>query len=178
MIKFIEKEPYEATDRFNGERCLMYPNYMVKDGKEYFIMNRRVSQSSQEDYELNRRIEELKSNNGVYTRFYGFYYKPTELLSKIIERNHSFQYPTDKVEKLFDSSLVPNYDICDFHGDLNEVSAAFKYRIYDTEYVEKLKTVVKYILNKEWEKATVSLDDARNYENFFLENEQEINKNT
>ncbi len=176
MIKIVEKEPYESYDHFNTRDCLMYPNYMIKDGKEYFVVNRTSNPSWQENYDFNRIIEELKNNNGVYTRFYGFYNRPTELLSKIIERKHSFQYPSDKIEKLFDSSLVPNSDISDFHGNLNEVSAAFKYRIYDMEYVEKLKMVVNHIINKDWEKATVSLDDTKSYENNLLENEQSINK--
>ena len=39
MIEFIEKEPYYDYSTFTGQ-CYMYPTFMVKDGKEYFMFNR------------------------------------------------------------------------------------------------------------------------------------------
>lgn len=40
MIEFIEKERYYDDSPFIGQ-CYMYPTYMIKDGKEYFVFNRR-----------------------------------------------------------------------------------------------------------------------------------------
>lgn len=53
MIEFKEKEPFEYYDQWNLCKCLMYPNVMVKDGKEYFIINRKEPQEEYESYELN-----------------------------------------------------------------------------------------------------------------------------
>ena len=41
MIKFIEKKPWTDHSPFTGQTYA--PNYMVKDGVEYFMVNRVVS---------------------------------------------------------------------------------------------------------------------------------------
>lgn len=39
MIEIIEKYPRNDYSSFIGE-CLMYPTYMIKDNKEFFMFNR------------------------------------------------------------------------------------------------------------------------------------------
>ena len=43
-IEFIEKERYYDDSAFTGQ-CWMYPTFMVKDGIEYFMWNRREQTS-------------------------------------------------------------------------------------------------------------------------------------
>ena len=57
MIEFIEKEPRKSYDYWNMNECLMYPNFMIKDGKEFFIMNRRVPQPKYKDNEIQEHIK-------------------------------------------------------------------------------------------------------------------------
>ena len=45
MIEFIEKERYYDDSAFTGQ-CWMYPTFMVKDGIEYFMRNRREPDDS------------------------------------------------------------------------------------------------------------------------------------
>lgn len=40
MIKFIEKERYYDDSSYTGS-CYYYPTYMIKDGEEFFVFNRR-----------------------------------------------------------------------------------------------------------------------------------------
>lgn len=57
------------------------------------------------------------------------------------ERGHTFRDP----EKLFDDFRgIEGYGagFVDFHGNRNEVSAAFYYRIYDMEMLGRLKESV------------------------------------
>lgn len=38
-----------------------------------------------------------------------------------------------------------------FHGNLNEISSAFMYRLYDTNLINEIKKIVELINNREWE---------------------------
>lgn len=39
------------------------------------------------------------------------------------------------------------------HGNLNEISSAFMYRLYDTNLINEIKKIVELINNREWEMA-------------------------
>lgn len=84
MIKIIEKEPYKNYDEFNNRECLMYPTMMIKDGKEYFIFNRREPNAEYQEKENQKRIEILERTDGKYTMFYGKFENPFEMLKEII----------------------------------------------------------------------------------------------
>ncbi|WP_304683086.1 hypothetical protein [uncultured Clostridium sp.] len=147
MIDFIEKEPFETYDSWNDCKSLLYPNVMVKDGKEYFIKNRRET-----DYDfdvirgVSKLIDQLKENNGIYATFYGCNIQITDFLNLIIEHHYSFCK-----DKVFDENREGNF--IDFHGNLNEISSVFMYRMYDSQLIEEIKEIVELINNKEWEKA-------------------------
>ena len=72
MIKFIEKEGYYDDSSFTGQ-CYMFPTYMVKEGKEYFMYNRREPDEKwalEENEQIKRQLIE---NGGAYFRFSGSY---------------------------------------------------------------------------------------------------------
>lgn len=152
MIEFVEKKPWTDRSPFTGQTYA--PNYMVKDGVEYFLVNRVVRcddrgyanlhlDESRKGLEATKQF--LVKNGGAYFKFYGIYADPFEMLKKIAERGHTFCDP----EKLFDDCRGINgygAGFVDFHGNRNEVSAAFHYRIYDMEMLERLKERVGFFM--------------------------------
>ena len=145
MIEIIEKESYFDDSPFTGQ-FFMYPTYMVKDGKEYFMFNRREPDDPWKLRENEERKAFLISNGGRYFKFHGFYDDPIEMLKEICERRHTF---TEPEEENYIGSLE-EHGFIDFHGNRREVSAAFHYRIYDTEMAKEIKEIVHLIHGKEW----------------------------
>lgn len=146
MIEFIEKAPWEDKLPFTGP-CTMHPTYMAKDGKEYFVFNRRGSESwwKMQDDAIKA---ELLANDGKYFRFNGRWADPFEMLNVMEEKGWSFE----ECYKLFDDTRgIEAYGegSCDFSGNLNEVSAAFHYRIYDDEMIDALMNRVDAMTKKE-----------------------------
>ena len=101
MIEIVEKERYFEDSAFTGQ-CFMYPTYMVKDGKEYFMFNRREPDDPWKLRENEERKALLISNNGKYFKFHGFYDDPFEMLKEICERRHTF---TETEEENYFGSL-------------------------------------------------------------------------
>lgn len=147
MIEIIEKEPYFDDSPFTGQ-CYMHPTYMVKDGKEYFMFNRREPDDSWKLRDNEERKAFLIANDGKYFVFHGFYNDPFEMLKEIAKRKHTF---TESEENNYYGSIEKS-GYLDFHGNRREVSAAFHYRIYDPEMAEKIKEAVHHIHRKEWDK--------------------------
>ena len=147
MIEIIEKEPYFNDSPFTGD-CYMYPTYMVKDGKEYFMFNRREPDSHWKLQANEDRKAFLLANDGKYFVFHGFYNDPFEMLKEIAREQYTF---TESEENNYYGSIEKS-GYLDFHGNLCEVSAAFHYRIYDREMAEKIKEVVHHIHKKEFDK--------------------------
>ena len=141
MITFIEKAPWEDKNPFIGDTY--YPNYMVKDGIEYFVLNRAKSESGQGVYpspsaQLESAKATLIANAGTYFKLYGFYDNPAAMLKEImLERGCTFTEPED----IFIVCDSPFYGggFTDFHGNWNEVSGAFHYRIYDKALLDALR---------------------------------------
>lgn len=158
MIKIIEKEPYKNYDNWNDRECLMYPIVMIKDGKEHFIFNRREPNTEYQEKENQKRIEILKRTEGKYTMFYGKYENPFEMLRKIIEEKDLI---ITNSKDIFDRRMT-NEESIDFHGNRENYSSAFMYRIYDKNLEKALKEIVEHINKKEWDIA----------ENVLIENEK------
>ncbi len=169
MIKIIEKEPYKSYDRWNERDCLMYPVFMIKDGKEYFVLNRRETNLDYNNKENQRRLEKLNQTNGKYTVFYGDFENPFEMLKDIIKKMDLIITNNDRT---FEKAM-PNEDSIDFHGNRQNYSSAFMYRIFDKELENDLKEVVNFINGKEWDKAEMELQEKmEKYKNFQMENEE------
>lgn len=146
MVEFFEKEPYYDDSLFTGQ-CWMYPVFMLKDGKEYFVQNRREPDDSWKKEALERRKAELIANGGAYVSFYGFCPGPLEMLTEMEERGHTFTEP-DGLFVDCRSSESYGEGFVDFHGNRNEVSAAFYYRIYDMDFLKAVKEAARKIARK------------------------------
>lgn len=141
MVEFIEKSPFTGDD-FIGNTYV--PVYMIKDGHEYFVRNRVINSTDRSYAEYNCKKsamevdaakEALIRNEGTYFCMYGSFGNPLDMLENMMSKGYSLREP----ESLFihcDSGFV------DFHGNYNEVSGAFFYRIYDMELVSKIKNAI------------------------------------
>lgn len=145
-IEIFEKERHYDDSLYTGG-CYMYPTYMRKDGKEYFMFNRREPDDSWELQANEERKAFLVANGGKYFKFNGFYDDPFEMLKNMAERKHTF---TEPEEQNYRCSFEKNGFI-DFHGNRREVSAVFFYRIYDREMAKKIKEIVHHIHQEEWD---------------------------
>jgi len=146
MIEFIEKERYYDDSPFTGQ-CWMYPTFMVKDGMEYFMWNRRAPDDSWKVKEREDQKAELLANGGSYFHFHGIYADPFKMLAEMENRGHTFTEP----DNLFvDCSENPRCGggFVDFHGNRNEVSAAFHYRIYDKTLIERIRMAAAPIIER------------------------------
>ena len=158
-IQFVEKEPWPNIAPFIGG-CDMYPTYMVKDGVEYFMFNRRSDESAYESDRDKSCKAQLLANGGKFFRFYGYVETPYEYLRNVIERHHSFENFSHKEVEWFDDG-----SFCDFHGNLKEVEAAFKFRIYDKRLAANIEKIVGLIHQKKYDKALDVLNKCPNNEN-------------
>lgn len=147
MIEFIEKERYFDDSPFTGQ-CYMYPTYMVKDGKEHFVFNRREPDAKYNLKENETRKAFLTANDGKYFKFNGFYDDPFEMLKEVARRKHHFTEPGSMYYGGIERS-----GYLDFHGNRKEVSAAFHYRIYDAELARKIQAVAKLLNSEMWGEA-------------------------
>ena len=146
MIEFIEKERYYDDSAFTG-RCWIYPTFMVKDGIEYFMWNRREPDDSWKLKEREGQKAELLANDGTYFHFRGIYADPFEMLAEMERLGHTFTEP-DKL--FFDHRKGPKYGggFVDFHGNQNEVPVAFHYRIYDAALLERIRAAAAPIIER------------------------------
>lgn len=169
MIDIIEKEPYKDYDGWDNRECLMYPVMMIKNNIEYFIFNRREPEENYRNQENERMIRQLKENNGMYVTFYSPYQQSTKFLKNIIENEYSFDKRCTEFREIKEGKFV------DFHGNLNEISSAFMYRIYDTKLIKDIKQIVELIDNKEWEKAREQVRiKEKEYEEIYSKENEEI----
>ena len=163
MIKIIEKEPYKSYDDWNNRECLMYPTMMIKDGKEHFVFNRREPEAEYQEQENQKRLEILQRTDGKYTMFYGKFENPFEMLREIIKEKDLI---ITNSQDIFDRRMT-NEESIDFHGNRENYSSAFMYRIYDKKLENSLKEIVKYINKKEWEIAEgVLIENEKPFKNF------------
>lgn len=148
IIKELKSFKYEYTH--------IYPNVMIKDGKEYFIINRVVpfeSKERKENYE--RIIDVLKKSNGIFTIFYGVYTNPFDMLQDICQEKHKIRGKSKDIFTFNEDGSI------DFKGDRDIYTSMFMYKIYDQKLVEDLKEIVKLINNKEWDKAVIEIVERK-----------------
>ena len=170
MIEIIEKEPYKSFDNWNERECLMCPVFMIKDDKEYFVLNRREPSDDYRNKENQKRIEKLKQTNGKYTIFYGEFENPFEMLKEIIQKMDLIITNSDSI---FDKQMT-NEDSVDFHGNRQNYSSAFMYRLFDKELENDLKEIVTLINKKEWDKADIKLQEKEDKYKEFQINSMEV----
>lgn len=140
MITFIEKSTWTDHDIFIGRTYA--PVFMVKDGTEYFVMNRAIDGFHLEHEQLEGAKSMLLKTEGRYFKFYGFYDDPFEMLTSIKKRGHTF----DSSTSLFcDCHGIPGYGagFTDFSGNCREVALTFSYHIFDPDLLASLQDAVQ-----------------------------------
>ena len=156
MIDIIEKEPHESLSAF-GRSYVLYPTYMVKDGKERFMFNRREPLDKREKRTDEERKNFLISTGGKYFVFHSQFTDPFEMIADIAKQKHSFTYKEiERVVKIESGGLF-----VDFHGNRRELSAAFFYRIYDEAMAAEIKELVEMIFAKDYEAVTKKLQSRK-----------------
>lgn len=152
-VRFEEGERWYDNSPFIGQRW-MYPVYMIKDEEKYFVIHRAEPDNYTSASQREAILQQLADNDGAYATFYSFYKTPFELLSAVCERKYSFEKFS---LGMFRKNVGGSVDFC---GNLREVSAAFKYRIYDSRMLENVKRIVSLIKRKRFEDALVQIEDA------------------
>lgn len=145
-VEFEEGEGRFDPTPFIGN-CWRFPMYMVKGDERYFVINRCEPEPTAISKNDRKRIlAHLVKTKGAYTRFHAPYESPFALLSFVCYRKHTF----------VKSSLGlfrENNDSVDFSGNLNEVSSAFQYRIYDKDILDRIRVIVDLIQKKKYDEA-------------------------
>jgi hypothetical protein len=122
---------------------------MIKDGVEYFVHNRPISEGCYSPeyhlWESEHCKAILSENGGSHFKFHGIYENPEEMIAEMLERGHTFVEPKEIFQEVTSHS---EGSFVDFSGNRNEVSAAFCYRIYDCELIEKLRAMVQPIIQR------------------------------
>lgn len=139
-IEFIEKPPYKNSAFWNSG--LVYPMYMRKDGEEYFLWGRSEGESKFRLEEIEQRKRQLMDNGGAYFKFHdnSGNNDPIGFL-QWVKNNHYTLRNDCKAKLLSDNKTF------DFIGNLNEVSCAFFYRIFNDEIIRRVSEEIK-IMNK------------------------------
>ena len=150
IISFIEKEPFELPPLpFRVKGDMAAPVYMIKDGKEYFVLNRTLHKP--EHYDTDGIKATLTDNNGAYFAFYGIYKNPFDLVSYVRDKKYSLESTNENgrvfnnIESLFhdNHNFGSSEYFIGFSGNIREVSCAFCYRIYDVDIADKLKAEIR-----------------------------------
>lgn len=157
-MDIIEKSPWYDNSLFTGD-CWMYPTYMVKDGKEFFMFNRRDPDDAWALRELEACKTHLRMTGGRYFKFHGLKDDPIDWLKLIAYRKHHFTDP----DNLYYCSIEEK-GFLDFHGNLKEVSAAFFYRIYDKALAEQVQKLAALITQERFEEVINAADGLARYE--------------
>lgn len=144
-VTFINGESYVSSYGLTGDGEYT-PVFMERDGKQLFIRNsvRPLRHDSWTKYEHERSIEDTKKakahlleTDGKWFCFYGRCKSPFEFIKWVQENNYSF--------RIFGHLFEEHESFTDFHGNLEEYSAAFSYRIYDEAVINEIKSIVKDI---------------------------------
>lgn len=153
-VSFFEKEAWVDGDPIIGRTYA--PVFMIAHGKEYFVINRVVKSLERgygkydvehSDDEVERIKSELMQNGGKYFKSNGFYDNPIEMIAEIEMRGHTFVEPEDLFVDCQESKGYGT-GFVDFHGNRNEVSAAFSYRIYDTKMLDAIRAAIAPIVER------------------------------
>jgi len=145
VITFIEKESFNTNIHPDISRRLI-PVYMIKDGLEYFVMNRNADipddgslWAEQQNAVFKMAKSMLFSNGGMCFKFYGRYDSAYEMIRIMKIYEFTFTNPEGVFKRCGDGYSAA---FVDFSGNFNEYSSAFHYRIYDEEMVRQLKAEI------------------------------------
>lgn len=128
---------FEVMNRPNSYQTYV-PVYFIYQDKKCFIHNRRVAVApyGTPDAKANERnyIEQLQKNDGKIFCFYNGYRNNIDI-DTFMQWIWEFGYTLSDDFKI-DRNEDLNY--VDIHGNFNEVSCAFSYRIYDKRLADQV----------------------------------------
>ena len=169
MIKFIEKSPHWDSNP-DGEEYLVFPLYMLKDGKELFVTNRIIPSIPSTDDILSRKAQDaykiqLILSDGKYFAYYGLHKNPIDMLVAMATCHHHFSNE-DISEDFISEDLFPNTgddEYIDFAGitETEKNPKPFYYRIYDKKTNDTLKKAVEMIKSEKWDEALKFLESEK-----------------
>lgn len=140
-MKIVKDETERRNYGLAGSADLT-PYYFQKSNNKHFICNliTATGDSYHTDkkhrHEMTVRIINLRHNNYKFICFYGGKFdNPFDLIKWVTEKDYSFQ----RHGGFFETSE----SFVDFHGNLQEYSNAFMFRIYDPEILSQLKKKMK-----------------------------------
>ena len=136
-IRFIEKEPF-SNQNVLWAAPKYFPCYMLKDGIEYFLWNRTEPSDRFAVGDCESRKKQLLENGGAFFKFYDHsgHNSPISFLNWVKENNYS-------LVKDSTAQVLSDGRTFDFHGNLNEVSCAFFYRIFDKQIIEQVSSLIR-----------------------------------
>lgn len=145
-IFFEEGKPYSSSTYYS--KSTLVPVYMFKDGKKLFVINYVLSST---DNILGKKATEavkeakdfLLANNGTYFMLHGKHTNPFDMLIEVSEKGYTFTEPDSMFVDCRNSG-----GFVDFHGNNNEATNSFHYRVYDMEYMKKLYEAVMLCIQK------------------------------
>lgn len=158
MTEFYEGPAFTAAAKYTPGVVRTYiPIYLQRGGQVYFITNKLVAETNEtlESAHVTASALDCESIKASFLgsgcRYYkghGIHENPLHLMDFMTERAYTFT--AFDMESMFwyskrDDDTVP-FTI--FHGNLNEISAAFSYTIYDDSIVQELKSLIPAFLRQ------------------------------
>ena len=143
----IQGKPFTGPSGRPGDVTVYIPYSFGTPERHYFVQNLcPVSGSKIQDRpqrsELAKLLWQLRRNEFRYVMFYGIEKDTVRFLDWLRQEGYTLEIHG----KLF--SFHPKHDYVNFHGNVCEYSAAFRYRIYSRELfqsiIDRLRTVKRY----------------------------------
>ena len=110
------------------------------------MFNRRDPDDAWALREQEAHKNHLRMTGGKYFKFHGIDDNPVDWLKRIANGKYHFTTP----DNLYYCSIEEK-GYLDFHGNLEEVSAAFFYRIYDKDLAEQVQKLAALITQERFE---------------------------
>lgn len=149
-IQFEEGNSFTSTTYYTKRTCV--PVYMVKGGKKYFVQSKLLFDADPlwGNYEVKKSAKDiafakefLTAHDGKYLVMCGKYADPLDMLKNMSDNGYTFTTP----DSMF-MDCRENGGFVDFHGNMCEVSAAFRYRIYDDVLLKDVYAAAKPLILK------------------------------
>lgn len=143
----IKGEPFAGPSGRPGETIVYIPYSFGTPERHYFVQNLASGSGSKiRDRPQRRKLaglfRQLRRNGFRYVTFYGVENDPVRFLDRLRQKGYTLEIHG----RLF--AFHPERDYVDFHGNVCECSAAFRYRIYSRELfqeiLDRLRTVKRH----------------------------------
>lgn len=148
IITFIEKEP-ETKNNF-----YIVPVYMVKEGKEHFVMN-FLRHHKKSELNLNNYKKQLIANNGDYFCIDGYIFNIFSFLKQMAEGEAWFKNG-------FEKAFVWNKEFngWDFREIfcIEDVEYEVYYRVFDSDLAQDIEEILRELYAEDYEYARILIE--------------------